>query len=174
MGTHATFQINAQGGADFNGGGSDNVKIRSFEVTLERVFPKTTEHETQSTAMPEPWEDGEVKVSFKITPRSYENDTFFDAWEGLASPTLYKARIKFLCPFTPSGGSAPYLKLDFPICFVSKNPEVNVPGPGRVPLSVEFECNAPNDTGAAAPTGMTCVGPVEAFVLDARATAFLT
>jgi hypothetical protein len=170
MGTHATFRMNAQASGAL-ASTTDDISIRGFELTIFR--PMSVQHDTQSTAATEPFEDGPTEVEYTIKLRSYENDTYIALWEDLNSPTPKKADIKFLSTFTPSGsGSVPlYLQFDFPNCMVKAAPKTDVPGAGRIPHEVTFKCtNPPANT---APTGMTAVGPVQAFVMDEITTAYL-
>lgn len=170
MGTHATFRLNAQAGGAL-ASTTDDVSIRGFELTIRR--PLSIQHDTQSTIASEPFEDGPTEVELTITLRSYEADTYIALWESLTTPTPKKADIKFLSSFTPSGsGSVPlYLQFDFPNLMVKASPATDVPGAGRIPHRVTFKCvNPPANT---APTGMTAVGPVQAFVMDEISTAYL-
>lgn len=170
MGTHATFRMNAQAGGAL-ASTTDDISIRGWELRIRR--PMSIQHDTQSTIATEPYEDGPCEVEFTIKLRSYEADTYLALWEDLNTPTPKKADIKFLSTFTPPGaGSVPlYLQFDFPHLVVKQAPATDVPGAGRIPHEVTFKCiNPPANT---APTGMTAVGPVQAFVMDEVTTAYL-
>lgn len=170
MGSHATFRINAQAGSGLGSG--DAVKLRDFEIVIRRKFPGGDEHETGATIMPEPFDEGEAEVLVRTRLRSYEADTYMDLWDGLTTPTPKKADIKFLSGHTPTDGSEMYLQIDLPYLVLASQPQVGVPGGGRIQHTLEWRAIAP--VSGSAPTGMSATGPVQMFVLDEDSGAWLS
>ena len=160
------FRINAQGGGAL--GSSDETDIGSFELVIRRDMARDFLADG-NTFVAQPAEQGPCEVMLTVSTRSYDAETWKDAW---AAGTEYKADLKFTGSGLDGGsGADPYYEFEFPRLVVAEDPQASIGGRGRITHTVTFKCIA----ATSAPTGMSGVTqPVELNVMDKVSTAYLS
>lgn len=161
-----TFRLNAQAGGAL-ASTTDDVPILGFKFTAVRPFDEP-ELIDGTNYIAEPVEAGECMGELEITLRSYDAETWIAAY---LAQTEYKADLKLLSAYTPSGGAAMYALLNIARMVVAEQPQAPVANRGPIPHVVRFKCLTPS----AAPTGMSgLTQPFELQVLDEVSTAYLS
>lgn len=166
--TDGVLRINAQAGAALQS--SDAVTALGFELVMER--PMAEDFGTGSAVILQPAEDGENMVTLAVDLRSYDAETWLNAWETGTSgvPTEYKADLTFSSGVTPTSGNELTWTFSFPRMYVKGSPTAPVGGPQRISHRVLFHCLE----AASAPTGMTGITkPVHLVVEDEDSSAYL-
>lgn len=162
-----TFRINAQGGSALAGG--DKVSIASFELIAERAHDETYLADGTGVVA-EPGEDSVGGVLLRVALRSYDADTWIDAWK---NGTVYKLDLKALGTDLDTGGTGadPYYLLEGPHAVVNRRPPAQTQGRGRIPHEVEFKL-LPADSAPAGMSGIT--QPLKLSVMDTDSAAYLS
>jgi hypothetical protein len=157
------FQMNAQNGADFDGGGADVIRPKSFTLEIERKMD--SEHVSGSTSIIEPRENDKpsVKLTMEFPRMDTANAAYFAAW---LAGTEKKADIKVTGPVIEAA-HAYYLKFQFPRLIIE---DVEYADSKIIPAKIVLR----GVTADAAPTGMTGVlVPVVAQITNTRSTSLL-
>lgn len=161
-----TFRVNAQAGSAL-ASTTDDVPIVGFRFTAVRPFDEP-ELIDGTNYMAEPVEAGECSAELEITFRDYNAETWIAAY---LAKTEYKADLKLLSTYTPSGGAAMYVLLNIARMVVAEQPQAPVAGQGPIAHVVKFKLLTP----ASAPSGMSgLTQPFELQVLDEVSTAYLS
>lgn len=162
------FRLNAQAGGALSST-TDDVPILGFTLTAERKLSEDMLIDGTGT-IAQPAEEDETEIMLDVTFRSYDAETWIAAY---LAKTEYKADLKFLSGYTPSGSGSVelYILLNFARMVVAEQPQAPVSGRGRIPHTVRFKVLTPS----AAPTGMSgLTQPFELRVMDEVSSAYLS
>jgi hypothetical protein len=142
--SQAVFQMNAQAGADFDGGGADIVRPKSFSLEIERKMD--AEHVAGDTGIIEPIENDKPKVKLTLEfPRmDAVNAAYFADW---IAGTEKKADLIITGPVI-EGAYAYYIKFQFPRLIIE---DVEYAESKIIPAKIVLR----GVTADTAPTGMT-------------------
>jgi hypothetical protein len=158
----AVFQLNAQVGADFDGGGADVVRPKAFTLEIERKMD--AEHVAGSQTIVEPLENDKpsVKLTLEFPRMDAANAAYFAQW---IAGTEKKADIIITGPVI-EGAFAYYLKFQFPRLIIE---DVEYADSNIIPAKITLR----GVTADAAPTGMTITAPIGVTIMNTRATDLL-
>lgn len=142
--SQAVFQMNAQAGADFDGGGADIVRPKSFSLEIERKMD--AEHVAGDTGIIEPIENDkpQVKLTLEFPRMDAVNAAYFTEW---IAGTEKKADLVITGPVI-EGAYAYYIKFQFPRLIIE---DVEYADSKVIPAKIVLR----GVTADTAPTGMT-------------------
>ena len=160
--TDGVFRLNAQAGGAL--AASDGICIRDFTATFVRPLDETFMACATPSGMAEPFEDGFNLSTFGFSLRSYDQETFEDAW---AAGTEYKCDLTFTGPAGSTATNMTHL-FEFPRAVVMEKPQAPVSGPNFIPHDVTLKLLE----ATAAPTGMSGTKPCRYTCIDQDATDY--
>jgi hypothetical protein len=161
--TQTVFQMNGQGDADFDGGGADIVKPKSFTLEIERKMD--SEHVAGVQTIVEPVENDKpsIKLTMDFPRMDTANAAYFNAW---TAGTEKKADIIITGP-PIEGAFNFYLKFQFPRLVIQ---DVEYADSKIIPAKIVLRALTPDS----APIGMTGVlVPVVCQLMNTRSADYL-
>jgi len=161
--SQAVFRLNGQAAADFDGGGADTIRPKSFSLEIERKMD--AEHVAGSTSIVEPLENDKpsVKLTMEFPRMDTVNAAYFADWIAAAEK---KADITITGPVI-EGAYSYYLKFQFPRLIIE---DVEYADSKIIPAKIVLR-GVTADTNPTGMTGLTL--PVYATLMNITSSNYL-
>jgi hypothetical protein len=162
--TQAVFQMNAQNGADFDGGGADIIRPKSFSLEIERKMD--SEHVAGVQTIVEPVENDKpsVKLTMEFPRMDTTNAAYFADW---IAATEKKADLIITGPAV-EGAYNYYLKFQFPRLIIE---DVEYADSKIIPAKIVLRGVTADSPGPTGMTGLTL--PVYVGLMNGRSADYL-
>ena len=162
--TQAVFQMNAQTGLDFDGGGADIIRPKSFTLEIERKMD--SEHVAGVQTIVEPVENDKpsVKLTMEFPRMDTANAAYFAEW---IAATEKKADLIITGPAI-EGGYNYYLKFQFPRLVIE---DVEYADSKIIPAKIVLRGVTADSPGPTGMTGLTL--PVYVGLMNGRSADYL-
>jgi hypothetical protein len=162
--TQAVFQMNAQTGLDFDGGGADIIRPKSFTLEIERKMD--SEHVAGVQTIVEPVENDKpsVKLTMEFPRMDTANAAYFAEW---IAATEKKADLIITGPAI-EGGYNYYLKFQFPRLIIE---DVEYADSKIIPAKIVLRGVTADSPGPTGMTGLTL--PVYVGLMNGRSADYL-